>query len=54
MTDPGARYFGAELCEDTLIPDEGAIIGVTQFDEWLKRLTEMAADPARRVPSLFA
>lgn len=36
ITDPSARYFGAELRNDTLTPDEGAIIGVTRFDEWLK------------------
>ena len=34
--DPRARYFGAELQNDTLTPDEGAIIGVMRFDEWLK------------------
>ncbi len=38
IADPTARYFGAELKEDTLTPDEGAIVGVTSFDEWLKGL----------------
>jgi len=37
ITDPRARYYGAELRDDTLTPDEGAILGVTRFDEWLKR-----------------
>lgn len=36
VTDPRARYFGAELSDESLTPDEGAIIGVTRFDEWLK------------------
>ena len=36
ITDPSARYFGASLSEDTLTPDEGAIIGVGRFDDWLK------------------
>lgn len=36
ITDPHARYFGARLSEDTLTPDEGAIIGVGRFDDWLK------------------
>ena len=37
ITDPHARYFGAELSNDTLTPDEEeAIIAVTTFDEWLK------------------
>lgn len=37
VTDPSARYFGAPLREDTLTPDEGAIIGVGRFDDWLKQ-----------------
>ena len=37
ITDPRARYYGAELRDDTLTPDEGAILGVTRFDQWLKR-----------------
>lgn len=36
IADSRARYFGAELSNDSLTPDEGAIIGVTRFDEWLK------------------
>lgn len=38
-TDPRARYFGALLRDDTLTPDEGAIIGVTRFDHWLSSTT---------------
>lgn len=36
IADPRARYFGAELASDSLTHDEGAIVGVTRFDEWLK------------------
>ncbi|MBM0104734.1 SDR family oxidoreductase [Steroidobacter sp. S1-65] len=36
VTDTHARYFGALLAEDTLTPDEGAIIGVGTFEDWLK------------------
>jgi uncharacterized protein YbjT (DUF2867 family) len=36
VTDRGARFFGATLAEDTLTPDEGAIIGVGHFDQWLR------------------
>jgi uncharacterized protein YbjT (DUF2867 family) len=39
ISDPQARYFGAPLSEDTLTPDEGAIIGVACFDDWLNRLS---------------
>jgi len=43
VTDPRAPYFGAELRDDTLTPDEGAIIGVTRLDDWLKRSSIPAA-----------
>lgn len=35
---------GAELQHDSLTPDEGAIIGVTQFDEWLKHTSTLRAE----------
>ncbi len=37
IADSRARYFGAELNNDSLTSDEGAIIGVMRFDEWLKQ-----------------
>jgi uncharacterized protein YbjT (DUF2867 family) len=36
IPDSAARYFGATVSDDTLTPDEGAIIGVTRFDDWLQ------------------
>jgi len=36
VSDPHARYFGAELSERSLVPDEGARLGETRFAEWLK------------------
>jgi uncharacterized protein YbjT (DUF2867 family) len=36
ITDQRAPYYGAELSEDSLTPDEGAILGVIRFDEWLR------------------
>ena len=44
ISDSLARYFGAQLSEDSLIPDEGAIIGVTRFDHWLQRFTGSRSD----------
>lgn len=32
--DPGARYFGALLQDDTLLPAEGARLGPLDFDAW--------------------
>jgi uncharacterized protein YbjT (DUF2867 family) len=36
-TDPHARYFGAELEENSLVPDGDARIGLTRFEDWLSR-----------------
>jgi uncharacterized protein YbjT (DUF2867 family) len=35
VSDPHARYFGAELGERALVPGDGARLGETHFDEWL-------------------
>jgi uncharacterized protein YbjT (DUF2867 family) len=39
VTDPHARYFGAELSERTLVPDDGAILGQTRYSDWPGRTT---------------
>jgi uncharacterized protein YbjT (DUF2867 family) len=35
VPDPKARYFGAELDDHSLTPDNGAHIGPTTFEAWL-------------------
>jgi uncharacterized protein YbjT (DUF2867 family) len=35
ISDPQARYFGAELQGGELVPDEGARVGAIDFDNWL-------------------
>jgi len=40
VTDPEATYFGGRPGPATLVPADGAAIGVVRFDEWL------AANPA--------
>jgi uncharacterized protein YbjT (DUF2867 family) len=35
VADPSARYFGAELDERTLVPDDDARLGPTHFADWL-------------------
>jgi uncharacterized protein YbjT (DUF2867 family) len=37
ITDPQARYFGAQLDERTLLPGDGAQLGATTFGDWLSR-----------------
>jgi uncharacterized protein YbjT (DUF2867 family) len=51
MTDLHARYFGAELSEDTLIPDDGAIIGVGRFDDWLRVSSISSSAERPRLPA---
>jgi uncharacterized protein YbjT (DUF2867 family) len=35
VTDPDARYFGALLGEQTLLPGDDAILARTPFKDWL-------------------
>ncbi|GGL94485.1 LysR family transcriptional regulator [Streptomyces fumigatiscleroticus] len=38
VSDPHARYFGYELAERSLVPDEGrAHLATTRFEDWLHR-----------------
>jgi uncharacterized protein YbjT (DUF2867 family) len=37
--DPHASYFGTELKDDSLIPDDDARIAPTRFEDWLDRTT---------------
>jgi uncharacterized protein YbjT (DUF2867 family) len=34
VTDPSARYFGAELSESTLVPGRDAILAQTRYRDW--------------------
>jgi len=36
VADPQARYFGALLADDTLVPGPGARLGTVTVDDWLK------------------
>jgi len=36
VTDPHAHYFGAELTELDLVPGDGATLGETTYEDWLK------------------
>ena len=37
VADPHATYYGVEVSERTLIPDDGAQLGETRFADWLKQ-----------------
>ena len=45
IADPQARYFGAELSENSLVPVGDAQLGETPFDEWL---SNQDASPTRQ------
>ena len=44
ISDPHARYFGGELSERTLVPDDDARLGETRFEDWLSQ-------PAHQIPN---
>lgn len=37
IADPHAPYFGTELSEHSLVPGDGAQLGETRFEDWLRR-----------------
>lgn len=37
VADPHAPYFGTELSERSLVPDDGAQLGDQRFEDWLSR-----------------
>lgn len=43
VVDPHARYFGTELSERSLVPDDDSLVGETRFEDWLN-------DPASQAP----
>jgi hypothetical protein len=46
IADPGARYFGALLSENSLVPIGEAQLGETSFEDWLKPSTGQQAPTA--------
>ena len=43
ISDPRARYFGAELTERMLVPEADAWLGEIRFEDWLSQSTMPAA-----------
>ncbi len=39
VSDPHARYYGIEVGERTLVPNDGARLGQTRFEDWLRQVT---------------
>ena len=47
VSDPQARYYGIQVSESSLVPDEDARLGETSFEDWLINATKQAAKAAR-------
>jgi uncharacterized protein YbjT (DUF2867 family) len=47
ITDPHARYSGAEVGERTLVPDDSAILAETRYEDWLSRSAIPTMDDGR-------
>jgi len=42
ISDPHARYYGIQVSERTLVPNNDARLGETRFDDWLRQATKQA------------
>lgn len=51
VSDPAARYFGALLDDDTIVPGDGATIYDTGFDDWLRSQSRTAAPASATSPA---
>jgi uncharacterized protein YbjT (DUF2867 family) len=43
VADPHAKYFGTELSERSIVPDDMAQLGETRFQDWLARSADKPA-----------
>lgn len=43
ITDPHAGYYGVKVQERTLVPDDGAKLGTTRFEDWFAQPAAKAA-----------
>ena len=50
VADPHARYFGTELTERSLVPDAGAQLGETRFEDWLSQSAAQKPAAVAAVP----
>ena len=49
ITDSNARYVGIAVRERTLVPDKGAQLGETHFEDWLRESAKPAATKGTQV-----
>jgi len=46
ISDPQARYYGIQVSERSLIPEDNAQLGKTRFEDWLKQSVKQAPKSA--------
>ena len=51
VADPQARYFGALLTENTLVPGDGAVFGELRLGEWQGQVASLIGKPPRQEPA---
>ena len=42
ISDPRGRYYGIQVSERTLVPNDSARLGETRFEDWLIHATKQA------------
>jgi uncharacterized protein YbjT (DUF2867 family) len=48
ISDPRAGYYGIQLSERTLLPDDNAQLGEAHFEDWLSQSTKQAPKAAQQ------
>lgn len=48
ISDPHARYYGIEVSERSLVPNDDAQLSGTRFEDWLNQSTKQAPKAARQ------
>ena len=48
ISDPQARYYGIQVSERTLVPNDGARLGETRFEDWLNQSTKQIPKTGRQ------
>jgi uncharacterized protein YbjT (DUF2867 family) len=48
ISDPHARYYGIQVSERTLVPNDGARLGETRFEDWLNQSTKQVLKTGRQ------
>lgn len=51
ITDPEARYYGALLKQDTLVPGDDVRQGEIRLDEWRAQIASLTGKPPRQRPA---